>query len=304
MAAKISIHAPRTGRDSMAAPTTPPTYSFQSTRPVRDATEVVGHVPPFDEISIHAPRTGRDWPARPARWHRDNFNPRAPYGTRLVGDTHPNLVPQFQSTRPVRDATALPATRKIFAKFQSTRPVRDATALANLIWVLLADFNPRAPYGTRPRCRPPARFSRNFNPRAPYGTRRAELRKTGDKKIFQSTRPVRDATKWPVSFSTGSKFQSTRPVRDATRPTDKAIAGALFQSTRPVRDATLALEVSRNTCQISIHAPRTGRDRKELDATKTVAISIHAPRTGRDTSITNINLTLPISIHAPRTGRD
>ena len=284
--------------------TTPLTSLFQSTRPVRDATGQNGR-------STWRPRFQSTRPVRDAtRWRhqprrpRTHFNPRAPYGTRpKLWGTSPRSM-RFQSTRPVRDATGLPdpLVGIEIISIHAPRTGRDWSGIPTQTWS--HNFNPRAPYGTRPRCRPPARFSRNFNPRAPYGTRRAELRKTGDKKIFQSTRPVRDATKWPVSFSTGSKFQSTRPVRDATRPTDKAIAGALFQSTRPVRDATLALEVSRNTCQISIHAPRTGRDRKELDATKTVAISIHAPRTGRDTSITNINLTLPISIHAPRTGRD
>ncbi len=34
------------------------------------------------------------------------FNPRAPYGTRLIGAAIVNAEDEFQSTRPVRDATA------------------------------------------------------------------------------------------------------------------------------------------------------------------------------------------------------
>ena len=57
-------------------------------------------------ISIHAPHTGRDDIAQ--RWERGtiNFNPRAPYGARQIGYIMVYDLEIFQSTRPIRGATA------------------------------------------------------------------------------------------------------------------------------------------------------------------------------------------------------
>ena len=101
--------------------------------------------------------------------------------------------------------------------------------------------------------------------------------------IFQSTRPVRAATRHrgrtaaagndfnprgpcgprrPIGFifSAGKIFQSTRPVRAATSPGYLSVSAAIFQSTRPVRAATKRLCLWVHFCFISIHAARAGRD--------------------------------------------
>ena len=102
---KISIHAPRAGRDCTSgfltgtsqnfnprAPcgarrTREPIWigvtTFQSTRPVRGATDTADIQKVIHCISIHAPRAGRD--ASLSMWTRyaRNFNPRAPCGARL-----------------------------------------------------------------------------------------------------------------------------------------------------------------------------------------------------------------------------
>jgi len=77
-----------------------------------------------------------------------------------------------------------------------------------------------------------------FNPRVPCGTRL--WRSPGFRMPwrFQSTRPVRDATRTHRLDVRITVFQSTRPVRDATLPGDSTCLATLFQSTRPVRDAT------------------------------------------------------------------
>ena len=82
-------------------------------------------------ISIHAPRAGRD------SNHFENLE---------------HTVGSFQSTRPVRGATADYLLELSPEKFQSTRPVRGAT---------------RRPCGR-------GRRSRYFNPRAPCGARRRQ----------------------------------------------------------------------------------------------------------------------------------
>ena len=57
----------------------------------------------------------------------------------------------------------------------------------------------------------------------------------------------------------------------------------LFQSTRPVRGATYFTAGSLPYDEISIHAPRAGRDAWYCPNCRAIRkISIHAPRAGRD----------------------
>ena len=77
-------------------------------------------------------------------------------------------------------------------------------------------------------------------------------------------------------------FQSTRPVRGATTQNSGRTPAAPFQSTRPVRGATGGLETADVQPQISIHAPRAGRDCGGRRLFGRFRISIHAPRAGRD----------------------
>ena len=57
---------------------------------------------------------------------------------------------------------------------------------------------------------------------------------------------------------------------------------AKFQSTRPVWGATFDARLLRYGVDISIHAPRVGRDRGDFEMAVMRVISIHAPRVGRD----------------------
>ena len=103
---------------------------------------------------------------------------------------------------------------------------------------------------------------------------------------FQSTRPVRGATQQSKSHGYKYyKFQSTRPVRGATKSyTHADISSAAFQSTRPVRGATGEHSMIEGLSEISIHAPREGRDVSQQKRRNDLRISIHAPREGRDTA--------------------
>ncbi len=101
-----------------------------------------------------------------------------------------------------------------------------------------------------------------------------------------------------------------------------------FQSTRPARGATQGARRGQAWNNVSIHAPRTGRDGVLRTVCEVIyVVSIHAPRTGRDCGSRIVSLqplefqsTRPargatrhllshtpsatVSIHAPRTGRD
>ena len=127
-------------------------YMFQSTRPVRGATAFKSEGHNTLCVSIHAPRAGRDLWTHSHSYPHSNVSIHAPRAGRDPGceiTIYNDTV--FQSTRPVRGATAFTA--------QKMRP-----------W---SSFNPRAPCGARrTRCIGLFGTPSSFNPRAPCGARR------------------------------------------------------------------------------------------------------------------------------------
>ena len=105
-----------------------------------------------------------------------NENPGAFQSTRpLRGATaHPyirGLIPAFQSTRPLRGATAHPYIRGLIPAFQSTRPLRGAT-IDPRRGLGLGVISIHAPIAGRDGAGDgEAAGGRNFNPRAPCGER-------------------------------------------------------------------------------------------------------------------------------------
>ena len=149
---------------------------------------------------------------------------------------------RFQSTRPVRGATApcpAPCMRR-HVSIHAPRAGRDRRYL--IAPPRLIRFNPRAPCGARLTSKSLRFGCVCFNPRAPCGARH-----------LCSSLPI-----------TTAEFQSTRPVRGATPRSMTALLLSLFQSTRPVRGATRRWSSDRHIVQVSIHAPRAGRDRQTI----------------------------------------
>ena len=146
---QISIHAPRAGRDvfrfssemgecyfNPRAPcgarleihlTPAIAHRFQSTRPVRGATQRLPLCRGCACISIHAPRAGRDHRGRELLRYLPHFNPRAPCGAR----------PDAGGRRPGRGDISIHAPRA----------GRDDESHSNSSEV--ENFNPRAPCGAR-----------------------------------------------------------------------------------------------------------------------------------------------------------
>src|SRR5690606_10756003 len=79
---KVSIHAPRVGRDVALTVYRPEAFVFQSTRPGWGATAIMDNTGATSYVSIHAPRVGRDRVYRKERIAIQSFNPRAPGGAR------------------------------------------------------------------------------------------------------------------------------------------------------------------------------------------------------------------------------
>ncbi|EFR40816.1 hypothetical protein HMPREF9162_2208 [Selenomonas sp. oral taxon 137 str. F0430] len=369
--------------------------TFQSTRPVRGATGAKNVTAVISDVSIHAPRAGRDRRPKQQPCAAAGFNPRAPCGARRTVNFSVALHLLFQSTRPVRGATAKEVGRpfhgfvsihapragrdarqqglpsggirfnprapcgarlddgeaKLYAyTFQSTRPVRGATAAVHLRACTGGCFNPRAPCGARPTtriCRP---SSRRFNPRAPCGARRSTHMDIGARAGFNprapcgARHPVKPCNYYIVSVSIHApragrdalvlllcipkyvSIHAPRAGRDLLgagimqrresfnpRAPCGARRGSLylgagrykFQSTRPVRGATGSGESLGDVIGVSIHAPRAGRDAPgrgnyaapgEFQSTRPVRGATAATPQG--------DMSDGVSIHAPRAGRD
>jgi len=170
---RVSIHAPRAGRDRgvHAAPKRierfnpraprgarlirPPAVlqalQFQSTRPARGATRCPGLRCQDRLVSIHAPRAGRDADAAHHVLEVSSFNPRAPRGARQ-GRPDGGVVREnvsIHAPRAGRDvAGAVHWTLTI--GFQSTRPARGATT-CELNRVQYASVSIHAPRAGRDR---------------------------------------------------------------------------------------------------------------------------------------------------------
>ena len=148
--AVISIHAPLAGSDLPRMLPTGTLMVFQSTLPLRGATNGQWLCTQCHQISIHAPLAGSDPPHCPPNTHKQNFNPRSPCGERHVDETagctcilisiHAPLagsdlilkcrilkINGFQSTLPLRGATSSTMIACIGYVFQSTLPLRGAT---------------------------------------------------------------------------------------------------------------------------------------------------------------------------------
>ena len=148
---KISIHAPRVGRDCCArmvaaahsdfnprAPCGARQFDeeiaatgipFQSTRPVWGATAVPAWWQLHTAISIHAPRAGCDAGRRGHLTSRASISIHAPRARcDNVRSVQGGWLPVFQSTHPVRGATLRGSVSSpARSGFQSTHPVRGAT---------------------------------------------------------------------------------------------------------------------------------------------------------------------------------
>ena len=236
----ISIHAPHTGRD-------PSKFICCAYR----------------LISIHAPHTGRDkatsncggqahkfQSTRPIRgatpyfaawaFRMRYFNPRAPYGARLGrGKCRRRGYQNFNSCAPYGARHLIGRYRAGSRRISIHAPHTGRDVLIFVLTGLDIDFNPRAPYGARQR-----------------------LRKcTGSWQKFQSTRPIRGATRCydPVRQRRHISIHAPHTGRDARKLWSR-VSLTLFQSTRPIRGATMQDDLRLAVPAISIHAPHTGRD--------------------------------------------
>ena len=126
----VSIHAPHAGRDWRRWRHPQRRQRFNPRAPCGAR---LGHACDkrnLPEVSIHAPHAGRDL-VLPDLLPSYRVSIHAPHAGRDTTDGMSHLPNSaFQSTRPMRGATAPPCTCRGRQVFQSTRPMRGATGTA------------------------------------------------------------------------------------------------------------------------------------------------------------------------------
>ena len=216
----------------------------------------------------------------------------------------------------------------VISSFQSTLPVRGATRISSFDWHSrrISIHAPRA--GSDSSSSSSVSISSNFNPRSPCGERLKRWFVFQCLLKFQSTLPVRGATKNPEfgeirviisihapragsDIKSGLRkgklkyFNPRSPCGERLKLVGGELIQAQFQSTLPVRGATLIRFNERRNIYISIHAPRAGSDMVcILMYIICVVFQSTLPVRGATLYRLYLFVIVIISIHAPRAGSD
>ena len=115
---------------------------------------------------------------------------------------------------------------------------------------------------------------------------------SGGEIIFQSTRPIRGATQYITRLGRGSSDFNPRAPYGARLEAFQAIGEAIvFQSTRPIRGATcLRCQYRHDDNDFNPRAPYGARRITTGQTLNFGAISIHAPHTGRDPPVYRLSV--------------
>ena len=228
---------------------------------MREATKRINATVWFGGVSIHASHAGGDEASSPTLARQWGFNPRLPCGRR------PPLYCVYNPNQGV-------SIHASHAGGDGWRNIRTSQTCS---------FNPRLPCGRRLMGQFMEMCIRRFNPRLPCGRRRDSSATMITPAAFQSTPPMREATRFDDHQTNLKQFQSTPPMREATR---RRVAGAgnlprfnprlpcgrrralgtlnrlsgVFQSTPPMREATGGQHDPGQIHNVSIHASHAGGD--------------------------------------------
>ena len=213
-------------------------------------------------ISIHAPLAGSDMLKDAVTQNAITFQSTLPLRGATPRTPHRTGGGEFQSTLPLRGATFAPAGRVDKGDISIHAPLAGSDLQAQLDAYREAEISIHAPLAGSDRPMSAASEARGyFNPRSPCGERQAGSRASIRLGKFQSTLPLRGATRWqrklvvqllisihaPLAGSdlrrgvpelNLGEFQSTLPLRGATGLPASRLSRLRFQSTLPLRGAT------------------------------------------------------------------
>ena len=195
-----------------------------------------------------------------------DFNPRSPCGERQGNRFGGSGFGRFQSTLPLRGATQEVKRVERLDLISIHAPLAGSDMI-RIAWLWrCGNFNPRSPCGERL-----AEYMHfcnrllNFNPRSPCGERPNSLATSLSSRRFQSTLPLRGATRrrWRRCHRL-RYFNPRSPCGERHRYDVVFVDYLQFQSTLPLRGATAAGDLPGQDPGISIHAPLAGSDLSAL----------------------------------------
>ena len=190
---------------------------FQSTHPMRGATTDRDDVFLNPDISIHAPHAGCDEIFSDCRLNL-GISIHAPHaGCDLRAHRHRLFLRHFNPRTPCGVRPSASACKSPIMAFQSTHPMRGATRHLHYLAFGYFHFNPRTPGGVRRGGGQPCRDAVYFNPRTPCGVRREIRRQKRDEKNFNPRTPCGVRLRIFPADTANPRFQSTHPMRGATR---------------------------------------------------------------------------------------
>ena len=256
----ISIHAPLAGCDRSTSRRTHSPRNFNPRTPcgVRRSWRCPGAA-----ATYFNPRTpcGVRHAPREVTSSIDHFNPRTPCGVRLLQSLLGFFACQFQSTHPLRGATLVCAVEECLGRISIHAPLAgcDFILLTATQRTAISIHAPLA--GCDKSASVLAVLYSNFNPRTPCGVRRNDAIALSKSSAFQSTHPLRGATKHIKSLQCRCHISIHAPLAGCDmRSESPSRQSQPFQSTHPLRGATLHGQGKRNAGNISIHAPLAGCD--------------------------------------------
>ena len=260
-----SPHGERRARNQR----TPTGADFNPRSPHGERHSIIDYQSAGFTISIHAPRTGSDvvvkvpicraaefqstLPARGATSARAqlplrpaHFNPRSPHGERPA---HPLRATGWQH-------------------FNPRSPHGERLLIASSGWAT-PHFNPRSPHGERPAHPLRATGWQHFNPRSPHGERPRLRRRLAGKQRISIHAPRTGSDKESrlqggktSDFNPRSPHGERRQVMGVCRiPKD-------FNPRSPHGERPASASCPSPALLISIHAPRTGSDRRRRKSQK------------------------------------
>ena len=214
-------------------------------------------------ISIHAPLAGCDAGHGRSKHRRGDFNPRTPCGVRHLYTSCMRWPRIFQSTHPLRGATAGSAARdgpdgeisihaplagcdSIYAhKSRSTTHFNPRTPCGvRRVGSRVAlrpgyDFNPRTPCGVRRRPHTPTQLRTYFNPRTPCGVRPCAISSKAVADLISIHAPLAGCDQTAESDDLGPGYFNPR-TPCGVRPAwpGRPHRWRRFQSTHPLRGAS------------------------------------------------------------------